>query len=545
MLDERRCPRCGMPTRAEVHECERCGADMSKPMHLSASGDASAFDRGVTTATATPSPTANVHGDTHRSGTPRVPAPPSYHGHHGYGNGSEWNHFSPPPPWAGAAAMPRHAHGYRYPPYIYPPYYRPSGYTPLYRAPRVREPGEVYRLVVSWIVLVLGALSFLCGTVLLVLAALGVGLGMGGSLATLTSLADFSIAPFIGGIAALYYGLTGLLNMHSSRVSLPRPSFFVILTALALGAGVVLWDLRRSPGPALAVLPLAVLAGILPALAILAFCASRLRLPSSRRHLWMSLAYGGTLAPLIAILLELFLTLVVSLIFGALGIQSNSGVANLNSVPTSPADIAFMLAVVSVIAPLVEEGLKPLGAVLIMRRLHTPAEAFLLGLAGGIGFDMFETIGYIGSGEADWVSVAIERLGAGLLHGVGAGMAALGWYYLMNGKGVRLRWLRGISAIAYAVVQHGFFNGSSLLGTIPGTFGKLFSSPVPWVGVPLQTGDALYFLYYALLLALLTYITGRLRHASQCQDSGDRSGNGPSLALTTDSGSDPLAGGAQ
>ena len=78
------------------------------------------------------------------------------------------------------------------------------------------------------------------------------------------------------------------------------------------------------------------------------------------------------------------------------------------------------------VAPLVEEGVKPLGAILVMPRIRSASEAFLLGLAAGIGFDFVETIGYIGMGEADWISVAIQRVGAGLLHGVGAGMGALG-----------------------------------------------------------------------------------------------------------------------
>ena len=124
----------------------------------------------------------------------------------------------------------------------------------------------------------------------------------------------------------------------------------------------------------------------------------------------------------------------------------------------------FILLIFAVVAPLVEEGLKPLGVVFIMRRLRSPAEAFLLGLAAGVGFDMVETIGYIGSGQADWVSVAIQRVGAGLLHGLGAAMAALGWYYLINGKGVPHRWLKGFGGLAYAVLQHGIFNASNLLG---------------------------------------------------------------------------------
>src|SRR5258708_33095582 len=107
-----------------------------------------------------------------------------------------------------------------------------------------------------------------------------------------------------------------------------------------------------------------------------------------------------------------------------------------------------------------------------MGRLRTAASGFLMGVAAGVGFNIFETAGYIGSGEADWIGVAIERVGAGLLHGGGAGMATLGWYYLINGKGGPHRWLRGFGGIFYAMPQPAIFNGSNLLGFPPGPGGS-------------------------------------------------------------------------
>ncbi|HZC76600.1 MAG TPA: PrsW family glutamic-type intramembrane protease, partial [Ktedonobacterales bacterium] len=128
-------------------------------------------------------------------------------------------------------------------------------------------------------------------------------------------------------------------------------------------------------------------------------------------------------------------------------------------------------------------------------------------------FDIFETVGYIGSGEADWIGVAIERIGAGLLHGVGAGMATLGWYYLINGKGVPHRWLRGFGGIFYAVLQHAIFNGSNLLGLLPGPVGSWLQQPIFIGKLPLDGGALLFFIYYALIFALLVYVTGRLAHS--------------------------------
>ncbi len=427
--------------------------------------------------------------------------------------------------------------GYGYPPYVMAAAYAwPYPYWPVYAPPRrYRAPGEVYGLVVSWIVLVLGGISMLCGALVLSLGVLTVALGQGSSLAVLAGLAGFSIAPLVAGGVAVFYGVTGVLRRVSPQFSFPSPWLFLGLTACALAAALLLWHANAAPGTAVAVLPLAILSGMLPALAVLAFTAHRLWMPSSRRHVWLSLAYGATLAPLLAIVLELVLTLVVALALGALGYAFNPALVNGTAGPTNPVEAVFLLTIVSVIAPLVEEGVKPLGALLILRRLRGPGEAFLLGLAAGIGFDMVETISYIGSGEADWVTVAIERIGAGLLHGVGAGMAALGWYYLIRGRGVRWRWVRGFGGIAYAVLQHAFFNGSSLLQLLPGQFSQWLNQPVPVGGIPVDSATFLYFVYYAVILGVLVLVTGRLARGQR--DVPSPPGGGGSVKDGTAAGS--------
>ncbi|MGH2514934.1 MAG: PrsW family glutamic-type intramembrane protease, partial [Ktedonobacterales bacterium] len=294
------------------------------------------------------------------------------------------------------------------------------------------------------------------------------------------------------------------------RFSIPSSLLFLALTVLVLAAGVVLWHLEPAPGATMTLLPLLYLAGILPAFAILAFTARRLGLPSTRRHVWMSLLYGLTLAPLLALILELVALLALGQISGvgsaALGVPTNT--------PSNSLLLIVLLLTVSLVAPLVEEGVKPLGAVLLMRRLRTPASAFLLGMAAGVGFDIFETIGYIGQGQADWITIAIERVGAGLLHGVGAGMAALGWYYLINGKGVPYRWWRGAGCILYAIIQHAIFNGVFVVTLIPGLGNWL--SQAWYIGrLPFQNADFLDFALYILIFALLYVVTGRLARGSR------------------------------
>lgn len=435
---------------------------------------------------------------------------------------------------------------YGYPAYGYSPYgygypfaYPAYAYPPMYWSPP-RAPGETHALVVSWIVTVFGGLAILCGLFGGVTVSLLTTTGSGDSLATLAVFLAITIGPLVGGGFALYFGIRGVLRKPSPRFTIPSAWLFVALTAVVLIVGIVLWHLFAAPGSTPLALPLLFLSGILPALAILAFTARRLGLPSTRRHVWMSFFYGLTLAPLLAVILELIATVILARVSGI-------GITGLpTDVPTNPLLIVVLLLTVSVVAPLVEEGVKPLGAVLLMRRLRTPSSAFLLGVAAGVGFDIFETIGYIGQGQADWITIAVERVGAGLLHGVGAGMATLGWYYLINGKGVPHRWLRGIGGILYAVIQHAIFNGVFLITVIP-HLGDALSQPWYIGRLPFQYADFLDFALYVIILGVLFYVTGRLARGARPPETVEASpgASPPATEMASDAGSAAIGSGTR
>lgn len=423
-----------------------------------------------------------------------------------------------------------YSYPYAYPAYLYPMYWKPP-----------RAPGETLALVISWIVTVFGGLSIVCGMFVGLALALVALAPTGEGLATLAVLVELTVAPIVAGGFAIYFGICGILRKPSPRFSIPSPLFFLALTILVLGAGVVLWHLMPAPGSPELVLPVVYLAGILPAFAILAFTARRLGLPSTRRHVWMSLLYGLTLAPLLALILEL----VAGLIIGALSGVGSAALGAPTNIPNTGLLILITLLLVSVVAPLVEEGVKPLGAVLLMRRVRTPASAFLLGMAAGVGFDIFETIGYIGQGQADWITIAIERVGAGLLHGVGAGMAALGWYYLINGRGVSGRWMRGIGCIFYAVAQHAIFNGIFVVSLVPG-LGNWLSQPWYIGQLPFQNGDFLDFALYVIILGVLYVVTGRLARGARPPDTAVALPEaGPPVQTTHDAGTTAVGSGVR
>ena len=411
------------------------------------------------------------------------------------------------PPYGGYGYGGYDGYGYGGYGYGYPYYY------PFYQAPK--KPGETYAKVISWIVTIVGGLGVLCGLLVLLIDLFAVTNGNGDNLAFIGGLAGYTLGPLIGGAFGVYYGIRGILRRASPRFTLPPWWMLGALTLVALAASVVIWHIDilagDGSGSAFAMFPLAVSCGILPAFTILAFTSQRLGQPSTRRRVWMSLFYGMTLAPLAAVILELIFTLIIAAV-----LQVSAGaIGNVSAVPHGGVEILAVFLVLAVVAPLVEESVKPLGALIAIRRLRTPGEAFLVGMAGGIGFDMLETLGYIGQGQADWIYVAIERIGAGLLHGVGAGMVGLGWYYFINGKGVRLRWLRGIGCGVYAVLQHAIFNGTNVITFFPLPFNlnQQLAQPLYLGQLPFESAVLIFIGFYIVMIGVLFFITGRLRNA--------------------------------
>lgn len=436
--------------------------------------------------------------------------------------------------------------GYPYPYPSYYGYYYPYAYAYAPPAPP-RPKGETYRQVLGWIVTIGSALSVVIG-LLLVLGTVVLGArGAGGGLNVIAGAAGIAIAGVAGGVVGIYFGITAIMRRPSVRFSLPSVWLLLGLTVLAIGAGVVIWHAEPTPGDTFVALPLVLLAGVLPALTILAYGGRLLGFPSTWRHMALSLIHGATLAIALASLLELLGGFLIALIFQAFGLDGSFALGDLNTSPNNPAQAIILLLILSVVAPVVEEGVKPLGAILVMTRLRSAGEAFFLGLAAGVGFDMVETVGYFGMGQADWVAIAIERIGAGLLHGLGAGMAALGWYYLLRGKGVSHRWLRGFGGIAYAVLQHAIFNGSNLLGLLPGPIGNFMNLPLYLYRLPLGRGVGLFFGLYLIILGVLTVVALRLGRAERssppatAEPSGASGGGQPAPTPMPE----PVAGGAR
>jgi RsiW-degrading membrane proteinase PrsW (M82 family) len=435
---------------------------------------------------------------------PQMPPPGYWHPYGAYPMSPLYYPYA----WAGTALM--------YASYV------PGGSYPAHPRP---APGNGYRQFLAWTVTIGAGLIALMGFLFALLFGLEALLG-NSSLTLISLIIFFGLVPVVGGAVCVYLGIRSIIQRPSPRFTLPSWWLIALLVVAALGGAIVIWNVSPVPGNVWAMVPLFALGGLLPVATILAFANRRLANPSTWRHVLVSMIYGATVAALLAAILEYVIQAIITIILQALGFQISFNPNLLQTVnPSDPAQVLLLFLLLSAVAPVVEETLKPVAAIFAIPRLRSAGEAFLVGLAAGVGFAFVETLTYFGQGQADWISVAIARLGAGLLHGVGAGMTAMGWYLLLRGTGVPLRWLKGIGAILYAIVQHGLFNAASMLDAVP--IVKTLSQTYFYLGrLPFTADLVIYLVLYTLLIALLIVVTGRLRKGVVLADqAGDQTGS--------------------
>lgn len=329
----------------------------------------------------------------------------------------------------------------------------------------------------------------------------------------LLTLTGFACAGIIGGGFSLYQCIRSFMRKASASFALPWFWIFILLYIGVIAAGFGLQVNGQEVAYPVLTVFLIILAAIFPALALLALGDRRLRFPTwatTWRRFTLAITSGATLGVGLALVLELVLLFLLVRGQSAINVQGCLTNPDPTSCQTSAAfNIIFIT--VAIIGPLVEETVKPLAVVIFIGRVRSAAEAFVLGLACGIGFALVETVGYIGSGYHDWLSVALERTGAGLLHGFGSAMVALGWYYLTHDD-QKHRILKALGCWVYAVFQHFAWNATATLPLFPSPIGSTVNSWNLNLGfVSLPFIEVLNIIEAILILVFFLYITGKLR----------------------------------
>lgn len=207
-------------------------------------------------------------------------------------------------------------------------------------------------------------------------------------------------------------------------------------------------------------------------------------IPSQPRRQWGVFASGLVLGPLIISVLELFALAFIGLL-AVLWMMLNPTLANqlygaairlqnpgqdLNAVARimlplllDPGVLFLGFAFISVLVPLLEEALKPIGVWFLSRQKITPAQGFAYGVLSGAGYGLFENLVSTSSGGTEWALVAAARISALVLHSFTAGL--LGW--ALASAWSEKRYLRLGIAYAIAVIAHGLWNGLAIVSAAP------------------------------------------------------------------------------
>jgi uncharacterized membrane protein YidH (DUF202 family) len=280
----------------------------------------------------------------------------------------------------------------------------------------------------------------------------------------------------------------------------PEPRGFVIILTIVIvilvGGALVLGNwVSTNPSISWFLLPiLNIIATGLPAF-WLVYIGTRGLIPGKPSRKWGVFTSGLLLSPLIILVLE-FLVLVGMGILALLWVMFDSSLANqLNSLVfrlqnaaanpeallrialpffLNPVILFMVFAYISVIVPMIEEALKPIGVWLMAGLKITPAQGFGYGVLCGAGFGLFENLGNTSSGGETWMLLASARISTLLLHCLTTGL--VGW--ALASAWSQKRYLRlGITYI-FAVLIHGLWNGMAVLSFISSLEGQT-SIPVP------------------------------------------------------------------
>ena len=240
-------------------------------------------------------------------------------------------------------------------------------------------------------------------------------------------------------------------SIQRQVLQLPKSGmlFFLFLMSLALGLVAL-----TERGPFLLLFPVAfVIAFAFPGLIWVSYIYSRtITSPEPQRLVLIALAWG------------MFSTLPASLLndLGSRIVEVNQNALLGKGEFGTPE-----LILVSIIAPFVEELLKPIGLIFIMKRLKTPYEGVLYGVACGMGFAIIENMLYelfilLWYGSDAWTLNAFVRgIGSTVLHAVGPG--AIGFAIAYSKQMEKPMKTPLIYAYIFGFVMHGAWNGFATL----------------------------------------------------------------------------------
>lgn len=259
------------------------------------------------------------------------------------------------------------------------------------------------------------------------------------------------------------------------------------------------------------------LAAALPPLAALSLAVRRVGPVTTWRRAMAGLLTGAFLSTFLAVVLGIGVSVLALLLVLPLRelVARLIASGSLEQLFYSPA-LVIALVQLAVVAPVVEELTKPLAAIWLARRVRGPAEAFLIGMAGGAGFAFLENMFYEAAGARVWAHISGLRAIGGVLHPLNAGLVALGWYGVRQGAPGAWRRLFGLYGLAVGI--HALWNGG--LVVLFSGIGAYFFGADTWqlnvYGVGQPGVVVVFMLLEAIVLwRALVVVSGRLGDPTQ------------------------------
>lgn len=250
----------------------------------------------------------------------------------------------------------------------------------------------------------------------------------------------------------------------------------------------------------------------------------------SRRRLWSVFGFGMVGGTVAAMLLEYLVIGLAAVIIGVLAVanpelrtvidQIKTLVANANTgdiqtllnvlAPyiTNPLVILSILVFAAVLAPLIEEAVKPAVIWFLGKRLRSPAEGFVLGAMCGAGFAMLEGLMAASGATQMWGYGLAGRAAASLMHITSSGL--LGW--AIASAQLEKRYGRLTLTYLLSVSIHGLWNGSVIMVVYGALRTMVQNMQIDLPGVLFMVGGlGMLFLELVLLLTALPLINRCLR----------------------------------
>jgi hypothetical protein len=283
-------------------------------------------------------------------------------------------------------------------------------------------------------------------------------------------------------LPSVYYALWRVLGLKAIDLRSTLARFDPILWIVALPV-VLLVGYYVSGKTLLAwfVLPfLHIVAVGLPIFWLLYLSIRNLPIGSPQR-MWGIFTSGLLLAPSVALILEGLIGLVL-LFFVILYISSRpdlveqiSRVADwmnltnpspellfeeISPMVVQPLVILSILFFGSIVVPLIEEAIKPIGVWLLVGKKLPSAAGFVAGALSGAAYAMIESLVLTSDGQ-QWISMMVARIGTAIIHILTSGL--VGWAL------VQIRQKRGFvllfTSYIVAVILHGMWNALTLFST--------------------------------------------------------------------------------